>query len=114
MTMNMRNSTSALPRSFSSTTIRNASAHITISGSSVCRLGRFTGPMRQVNTESISRFCAKYAARNSTMNIFASSPGWNEKPPMFSHRRLPLISLPITGSIGDSRSSTPTIMSVYL
>ncbi len=48
------------------------------------------------------------------MQIFASSPGWKDRSPMRSHRRLPLISVPTTGSMGASNSSTPTIMSVYL
>ena len=62
---------------------------MTRSGMSVGREGRRSGPTSQVNTESISRFCARYAARNSTMHIFANSPGWNEKGPRLSQMRLP-------------------------
>ena len=41
-------------------------------------------------------------------------PGWKEKEPMVSQMRLPEISVPMTGSRGESKSAKPTIMSVYL
>lgn len=48
------------------------------------------------------------------MQIFASSPGWKEKLPTRSHRRLPLISVPTTGSMGESSSKMPSSTSTYL
>ena len=59
MTRNTKNSTSALPRSFSNTTMTMARAHISKSGSKVRMSGRRNGPTRHVKTESISRFCAR-------------------------------------------------------
>ena len=86
----MKKNKSALPRSFSNTTMSNATTHMRSKGRSVRMSGRLKGPTRHVNTESISRFCARYPARNKTMTILAISPGWNEKtPPMFSQMRLP-------------------------
>ena len=64
-------------------------SHMSSSGSSVRMSGRLNGPTRQVNTESISRLAARYPARNSTMAILASSPGWNENGPIDSQMRLP-------------------------
>ncbi len=48
------------------------------------------------------------------MSILASSPGWNENGPMESQIWLPLMSVPTTGSSGESNSMMPSIMSVYL
>ena len=59
MMTNTENSTSARPRSFSNTTTTKASAHMTMRGSSVARLGSHSGPTFHVNTESISRLAAR-------------------------------------------------------
>ena len=49
------------------------------------------------------------------MAILAISPGWKEMTPgMPSQMRLPLISWPTRGSMGDSKRTKPAIMSVYL
>ena len=48
------------------------------------------------------------------MRILASSPGWKLNEPMPSQMRLPEISLPMPGSMGESNSSMPKTMSVYL
>ena len=59
MTRNTKKNTSALPRSFSNTTMTSAMPHISSSGSNVRMSGSLNGPTRQVNTDSISRFCAR-------------------------------------------------------
>ena len=59
MTRNTRKKTSALPRSFSNTTMSIATPHMRSSGRSVRMSGKRNGPTCQVNTESISRFCAR-------------------------------------------------------
>ena len=89
MARNTKKNTTALPRSFSKMTMSNATPHMTSMGASVRMSGNLNGPRRQVNTDSISRLADRYAAKNSTMTIFASSPGWNESGPMESQMRLP-------------------------
>ena len=48
------------------------------------------------------------------MHIFASSPGWKEKLPRLSHKRLPFSSWPMTGSMGESKSKMPSSTNIYL
>ena len=48
------------------------------------------------------------------MTILAISPGWNENVPTRNQIWLPLISVPMPGTSGESSSRKPTIMSVYL
>ncbi len=59
ITKNTANSTSASPRSFSSTTTMKAKSHMTTMGIRVRRSGSQKGPTRQVNTDSSSRFRAR-------------------------------------------------------
>ncbi len=48
------------------------------------------------------------------MKIFPNSAGWNEKGPTCAQRRAPLISRPMPGTTGSSRSTTPISPSVYV
>ena len=114
MTRNSTKHTSALPKSFSNTTMMKEIAHITSSGASVPRSGTRKRPTRTVKMESISRFCAKYDAKKMTMQILAISPGWKLKGPSFSQMRLPRISWPRPGIMGESSKMMPSTMNVYL
>ena len=75
ITKKMPKKSKALPRSFSKITISNAKTHIKSNGKSVRKSGIFKPKNPRRVVESISRLSARYAARNTTMNIFAISPG---------------------------------------
>ena len=59
MVRNTRKTTSAEPRSLSKMTMTMEMPHISSSGSMVRRSGMWNGPTFTVNTDSISRFCAR-------------------------------------------------------
>ncbi len=83
-----------------------------IKGKSVLGSGMFIQRNRRVEIESISRFSARYAARNKTSRIFAISPGWNVVPATESQSLAPFISLPTTA--GRMRRRIPPSTVVYL
>ena len=63
--------------------------------------------MRRRTVANASRLRTRYPAKKIVSAILASSEGWNDNGPSRIHNRAPLMLVPITGSRGSNRSTTP-------
>src|SRR3989442_1133550 len=102
------------PMSFSKTITSIAMPHIATIGTRYGTGGTGNGPMRRGECASTSRYSSRYAAKKTTRSSFTASHGSMDPGPTLIQIRAPLISRPMTGKSGATRSKTPRNAHVHL